>query len=114
MSSLDGPRCKSFTDEDDIPDEHRLFYDTVKINNQGRNKQEMDSNKGGTMGLLEEVVSWAITANAQQAKKYDGEYNNRDEEYRLRERSEKDAREVRKAKDNYDQYKYEYEKRKDR
>ena len=52
------------------------------------------------MGLLEEVVSWAITANAAQHDKK----NDRDED-RIREIERKDS---------YDQYRYEYEKRKDR
>ena len=56
-------------EEEDIPDVQRQFYDQIKINNQGRNKQEGDHNKGGMLGLLEEVVTWAITANVPEEQK---------------------------------------------
>ena len=50
------------TDDDDVLDEPRLHYDQNKIRAQGRNKTQLDMNKGGTLGLLEEVVNWAVTA----------------------------------------------------
>lgn len=40
-------------------DVKRKFYDLSKIAQQGRNKQEESL---GSKGLLEEVVTWAITA----------------------------------------------------
>ena len=38
----------------------RQFYNLLKINNQGRNTTGL-----GTLGMLEEVVTWAITASVQ-------------------------------------------------
>lgn len=79
----------------------------------------MDAAKTGTLGLLEEVVNWAITANAPVDKSAENQrLRELDEQERIRTRKEeeraREAREARKAREGYDQYQHEYERREDK
>ena len=121
MSSWDNQRLKSKSEEEDVPEEARQFYDTIKVSNQGRNKQEMDAAKTGTLGLLEEVVTWAITANAPTDKSAERERHRElnDQERMLTRKEEERAREVREARKarggyHHDQYQHDYDRREDK